>query len=57
MIVIQYKNSYSGLITKKSLSGVGVFFCSCFLGNKLLLKEFFCSCHSKHNYDSKDGIT
>ena len=26
MIVIQYKNCYSGLITKKSLSGVGVFF-------------------------------
>lgn len=26
MIVIQYKNCYSGLITKKSLSGEGVFF-------------------------------
>ena len=47
---------YSGLITKKSLSGVGVFFCSCFLGNKLLLKEFFLLLSLK-TYDSKDGIT
>ena len=58
MIVIQYKNKncYSGLITKKSLSGVGVFFLLLLPWKQTTIKRIFLLLSLK-TYDSKDGIT
>ena len=56
MIVIQYKNCYSGLITKKSLSGEGVFFLLLLPWKQTTIKRIFLLLSLK-TYDSKDGIT
>lgn len=53
MIVIQYKNCYSGLITKKSLSGV---FLLLLPWKQTTIKRIFLLLSLK-TYDSKDGIT
>ena len=55
MIVIQYKNCSSGLITKKSLSGEGVFLLL-FPWKQTTIKRIFLLLSLK-TYDSKDGIT
>lgn len=55
MIVIQYKNCSSGLITKKSLSGEGVFLLL-FPRKQTTIKRIFLLLSLK-TYDSKDGIT